>query len=111
MEVPMPVPRTPADGAVTAGEPAETTVRQLLAWFGAYRRSLRNVKRVRDALDEVGLITFPDFETEYIDAVTISAETGTSSGELRPSSLRRSHRIMASVLGWRRSRRNHGAFA
>jgi CBS domain-containing protein len=53
------------------------TVRDLLSWFGASRRSRRNVKRIREALDEVGLITDPDFEGENIDATVILLPKGT----------------------------------
>lgn len=47
------------------------TVRDLLSWFGASRRSWRNIKRIREALDELGLTTDPDFEGEHIDADVI----------------------------------------
>ncbi len=50
-----------------AGEPVEETVRTLLSWFGAYRRSWRNVKLIRETLDNAGVITVPDFEGEYLD--------------------------------------------
>ncbi len=56
---------------VKAHQHPETTVRTLLKWFGAYRRSWRNVERIREALAELGLTTFPDFEGEYIDGITI----------------------------------------
>ena len=52
---------------VKAGEPVEETVRTLLSWFLAYRRSWRNVKLIRETLNNAGLITVPDFESEYID--------------------------------------------
>ncbi len=44
------------------------TVRELLSWFGAARRRYRVVARIRAALDDVGLITYPDFEGEWVDA-------------------------------------------
>jgi len=56
---------------VQAGEQATATVRELLSWFGAYRRSWLNVKAIREGLDEAGLTTSPDFEGEYIDASVI----------------------------------------
>ncbi|MBN2269510.1 MAG: CBS domain-containing protein [Sedimentisphaerales bacterium] len=56
---------------VQAGEQATATVRELLSWFGAYRRSWRNVNAIREALEEADLITSPDFEGEYIDASVI----------------------------------------
>jgi len=52
---------------VKAGEQAKTTVRTLLSWFGAHRRSWGNVMRIRRALDETGLTTLPDFRAQYID--------------------------------------------
>ncbi|HLB75164.1 MAG TPA: CBS domain-containing protein [Sedimentisphaerales bacterium] len=56
---------------VQCGEQATATVRELLSWFGAYRRGWWNVKAIRKGLDEAGLITSPDFEGEYIDASVI----------------------------------------
>jgi predicted transcriptional regulator len=53
---------------INAGQTPTTTVRTLLSWFGAYRRTWRQVKKVRDALNEVELLTVPDFEGEYIDS-------------------------------------------
>ena len=44
------------------------TVRELLSWFGAARRRYRVVARIRAALDDVGLITYPDFEGEWVDS-------------------------------------------
>ena len=52
---------------VKTGEFVEETVRTLLSWFGAYRRSWRNVKLIRETLNNAGLVTVPDFESEYID--------------------------------------------
>ena len=49
------------------GEKPRATVRELLKWFGAERRCSSVVMRVRDALDKKGLVTWPDFEGEYID--------------------------------------------
>ncbi|MGE5608621.1 MAG: CBS domain-containing protein [Bacillota bacterium] len=53
---------------VKTGSKPEATVRTLLSWFGAYRRSWRNVKTIREALDQVRLVTYPDFEGQYIDS-------------------------------------------
>lgn len=50
------------------GEQPGVTVRTLLSWFDAARRRYKVVARVRAALDEVGVITYPDFEGAYIDA-------------------------------------------
>jgi CBS domain-containing protein len=56
---------------VKIGQRAETTVRSLLSWYGAYRRSWRNVERIRADLEALQLSTFPDFEGEYIDGSVV----------------------------------------
>jgi len=53
--------------ALRSGDKPRATVRELLKWFGAERRGFNVVQRVRGALDNVGLLTWPDFEGEYID--------------------------------------------
>lgn len=53
--------------ALQNGEKPRAKVRELLAWFGAARRGFNVVRRVRAALDAVDLVTWPDFEGEYID--------------------------------------------
>lgn len=53
--------------ALQKGEKPRASVRELLKWFGAERRGFNVVRRVRAALDQVNLITWPDFEGEYID--------------------------------------------
>jgi CBS domain-containing protein len=53
---------------VAEGQLPITTVRDLLSWFGASRRSWRNAKMIRESLAELKLFTVPDFEGEYIDA-------------------------------------------
>jgi CBS domain-containing protein len=53
--------------ALHSGEKPRATVRELLKWFVAERRGFNVVRRIRAALDEVGLVTWPDFEGEYID--------------------------------------------
>lgn len=63
----IPEPLREKKTAVTAGERPRATVRELLSWFDAARRGYYVVQRVRNALDAVDLITFPDFEGEYID--------------------------------------------
>jgi len=45
----------------------KATVRELLSWFGMYRRSWRNVARIRSALKKQNLVTKPDFEYVWID--------------------------------------------
>src|SRR5437763_1179545 len=44
------------------------SVRTLLQWFDAHRRSVKNVARIRAALEHLSLKTSPDFEGEYIDS-------------------------------------------
>lgn len=53
--------------ALSNGDKPRATVRELLAWFKAERRGPNVVHRVRAALDNLGLVTWPDFEGEYID--------------------------------------------
>ncbi len=45
----------------------ETTVRNFIWWFGAYRRGPIIVSRIRAGLDRYGLSVTPDFETTYVD--------------------------------------------
>jgi CBS domain-containing protein len=48
--------------------PQPETVRTFLRWFDAERRGFWIVRRIRNALDETGVTTEPDFESAYIDA-------------------------------------------
>ncbi len=53
------------------------SVREFLSWFGAQRRGVWIVSRIRDGLSEAGLETEPDFESAYIDSTigfTLPAE-------------------------------------
>src|SRR5208337_4405598 len=43
------------------------TVRELLRMFRAERRGLNKVHDIRTALDSLGLVTDPDFESVWID--------------------------------------------
>lgn len=53
---------------VARGEPTETpTVKAFLSWFGAERRSYWNVVTIRNALEQAGLQTNPNFEYAYMD--------------------------------------------
>ena len=55
--------------AIGKGEPPPSyTVRALLSWFGAQRRGVWVVAKVKEALDQAGLITEPDFESAFIDS-------------------------------------------
>jgi predicted transcriptional regulator len=53
---------------VRNGHTATHTVRTFLSWFGAYRRSWRNVVSMRSVLEQLGIVTIPDFEGAYIDS-------------------------------------------
>jgi predicted transcriptional regulator len=46
----------------------QVTVRTFLWWFGALRRGPNIVRRIRDELEEAGLVTDPDFEGSWVDA-------------------------------------------
>ena len=46
---------------------APVTVRSLLSWFGAQRRGNWIVESIKHDLKEVGIITYPDFESAWID--------------------------------------------
>jgi CBS domain-containing protein len=45
------------------------TVRELLRMFKAERRGLNKIHDIRTALDSLGLVTDPDFESAWIDAL------------------------------------------
>src|SRR5437016_3403742 len=53
---------------VARDKPYKTTVRDLLLWFGSYRRGWRTVATIRAALKALNLETVPDFEGPHIDA-------------------------------------------
>ncbi len=53
--------------AAALAEWRETESDGPLKWFGAERRGFNVVQRIRAALDQTSLITWPDFEGEYID--------------------------------------------
>jgi CBS domain-containing protein len=53
---------------VFKGKERQESVRTLLSWFGAARRSYRNVRQIRKALSRTKLKTDPDFEEAWIDA-------------------------------------------
>ena len=68
---------------VQSGHSYRITVRDLLSWFDAARRRHRVVAKIRDALDSVGLETFPDFEGEYIDNEIFLVKKGEAPGARR----------------------------
>ena len=49
-------------------KPQPVSARTFIGWFGAQRRSYRNVDLIRDALKKFQLKTEPDFEYAYIDS-------------------------------------------
>jgi len=53
---------------INQGRHPEFTVREILSWFGAKRRGGQKVLEIRDAFDEAGVTTTPDFNEVYIDA-------------------------------------------
>lgn len=53
---------------VDAGGEFKVTVRRLLAAFGGQRRRASIVENINNALDEVGLVSVPDFTSAWIDA-------------------------------------------
>ena len=54
---------------VREGKSPTTTIRTMLSWFGAYRRSWRNVAEIRAALEQLNLETIPDFESGHINGL------------------------------------------
>ena len=52
---------------VAARKRPATTVRTLLSWFGAQRRGLWIVHRIREALKQLELRTSPNFDWTYLD--------------------------------------------
>ena len=69
------------------------TVRELLRMFRAERRGLNKVHDIRVALDSLGLVTDPDFESVWID------------GKLRISLKDASNVVTVSSSCWRRGDR------
>ncbi len=53
---------------IEKGENVETTPRELLSIFTAYRRGAKVVYSIRQALNSLGLTTEPDFEQAFVDA-------------------------------------------
>jgi len=57
------------------------TPRELLGWFGYYRRTWRHVNMVKSALKHCGLVTFPDFEGTGIDEpIVLTLKSAGNSG-------------------------------
>jgi len=51
--------------------PIVSSPREILAWFGKYRRTWRTVQAIRKALNKLSLDTLPDFEGLGIDEFTL----------------------------------------
>lgn len=74
--------------AVSKGQTPTASVRELLRWFGVYRRRAGAVERIEGELEAISLRTEPDFTSVWIDAeITFKAlqtqakGKGTSSGK------------------------------
>jgi CBS domain-containing protein len=57
-----------ADEIANGKSPAPVTTREFLSWFGAQRRGYFIVRSIRRELENAGLQTVPDFESNYIDS-------------------------------------------
>jgi len=57
-----------AEEAANGKSPAPVTTREFLSWFGAQRRGYWIVRSIRKDLEDAGLQTVPDFESNFIDA-------------------------------------------
>jgi CBS domain-containing protein len=73
----MPIPKQLQEmvDRVERGEAADATVRKLLRWFGAERRGVWVIERVRGGLKEAKLQTAPDFESAWIDQAIVFRST------------------------------------
>src|SRR5262249_47274549 len=60
---------TAADKLKQGGRVRRVTVRQLLRMFKAERRGMNKVQEIRTTLDYLGLQTYPDFESAWIDSL------------------------------------------
>jgi CBS domain-containing protein len=69
------------------GTPEPVTVRALLGWYGCQRRGRFVVEWIRRSLAEARLVTDPDFDSVWIDALITfrAAEETSSRPEDRPS--------------------------
>ncbi len=77
---------TQAAERLRAGDqPVFTTPRELLGWFGNYRRTWRQVRKVNVALKSCGLFTFPDFEgSGFDDPITLKLESARDAEREQP---------------------------
>ena len=68
-------------GGGAAPKPEELTIREFLRWFGYARRGNYVVSVIRNILDELDLLTVPDFEVRWIGArISIMLDPGTVQG-------------------------------
>ena len=72
----IPDPLRDAAKQVLDGKTYRLTVRNLLGFFDAARRRRLVVARIRKALTDVGLETFPDFEGEWFDSEIFLVKRG-----------------------------------
>jgi predicted transcriptional regulator len=68
MWIPKEIAKT-ADKLKQGGWVRRITVRQLLHIFKAERRGMNKVQEIRTTLDHLGLQTYPDFESAWIDSL------------------------------------------
>ncbi len=70
---------------VKEGGHPEFPVREILSWFGAKRRGGQKVLEIKEAFDEVGVTTDPDFEEVYIGApVTFDRRDASQTAVIAP---------------------------
>jgi predicted transcriptional regulator len=69
---------------LAAGKKPKTTVRKLLHDYGGQRRRANIVETIREALQDAGLVTDPDFTSAWIDAeITFKLASSDSAGDAR----------------------------
>ncbi len=84
-----------------AGRAVEpVTVRTFLWWFAAQRRGPNIVRRIRQELDEAGLVTVPDFEARWVDAPIDFALSSEPVPEPQQATTPATDNIISSDSGW-----------
>lgn len=68
-------------------QPSPETVRTVLSWFGAQRRSVWIVERIQSALKSAGLETIPDVWSTYLDGQLRFTLRADSADKLTPAPL------------------------
>lgn len=64
------------DSLATGRSVNPVTVREFLSWFDARRRGVAIVATIRERLEELSLVTIPDFEEPWIDGLIAFHLTG-----------------------------------